>query len=105
MEAAMSLDLTYNDLAIATGEPLLQSWFTNDKSFEATTQSTSLAEATDQPKSLSLKLGPTPIRIFSFTFPDAHTPSLRPSVPPSLPPRVSASPRETQPVPVTSTPK
>jgi SNF2 family DNA or RNA helicase len=102
MEAATSIDLAYDEAPFGMGEPLLHSWFASYESSEPTTQSTTLSDSADQPKSLSLKLGPTPTRIFSFTFPDAPTFSLRPSDPSSLPPRASAPPRETPSEPPTA---
>ncbi|HEY2415795.1 MAG TPA: DEAD/DEAH box helicase [Pirellulaceae bacterium] len=74
----------------------LESWFAPESTSELTAHSQTLSEIADQPKSLSLKLGPAPTRIFSFTFPDAITPSLRPSAPQSPPRPLSPSPTPDQ---------
>ena len=73
MQAAIQFNSTTADLPTAPPLPLQASWLaTNDPTQFATT-SQSLTDSADQPKSLSLKLAKQPVRIFSFTFPDAPT--------------------------------
>src|SRR6476646_9060949 len=96
MDSAMSLELDGLDFTAATDTPLHSSWFSSDADAEIATHATLVNEIADYPKSLSLKLGPTPTRTFSFTFPDAITPSLRPSAPQSPPRQLSPSPAPDQ---------
>src|SRR4051794_22166343 len=102
VDSAMSLEVITTDLTAAADALLHSSWFTSGTDAEIPTRATLRHEIAEPPKSLSLKLGPTPTRISSFTFADTHTSSVHPSIAPAPARPLSLSPAPDQSTATTS---
>jgi len=85
MSGSLRFDSSSTDLAAVNPSLLVPTWIAAEHSLPCATASQTLGEGVELPKSLSLKLAKQPVRIFSFTFPEAPTVSLSPAA--AKPPR------------------